>query len=118
MKIELWVSSDLARLPKTPLDQYKHRLIFFYNDEESKTPNSAAERAWRITNAAINRLEGLELKLRQDFDSVAKGQTLGVGDLVKVNGSSFVCEPSGFSPCAAGETKGPAPTRRTGPRVT
>ena len=109
MRIELWMSSDLARLPGVSLPDYQHRLAFFYEDTTSKDVWFAAERAWRITNAAINRLEGEELKLRHDFQSVAPGQALSVGDIVKAGESSFVCERTGFSVHAPKETKRPTP---------
>ena len=97
MKIELWMASDLCRLPDVSVDKYAHRLAFFYEDSVSKSARSASERAWRITNAAINRLEGEELQLRLQFESVAPGQALSVGDMVKVDGATMICERVGFS---------------------
>lgn len=114
MRVELWMASDLARLPGVSLPEYQHRLAFFYNDTTSKDAKFAAERAWRITNAAINRLEGEDLKLRQDFQSVAPGQALSFGDIVKVDGSSLMCEKNGFSVYVSGETKRPIPAKRIG----
>jgi len=97
MKVELWMSTDLARLPNQMGKGFAQRLAFFYEDSTSKSARAAAERAWRITNAAINRLEGEELELRQQFESVAPGQALSVGDAVKVDGATLICERTGFS---------------------
>lgn len=97
MRVELWIASDLSRLPNVAVSEYAHRLAFFYDDDESPNVHSAAERAWRITNGAINRLEGRDLELRMLFESVAPGQALSVGDRVKVGNTTVVCEPTGFS---------------------
>lgn len=97
MRVELWMASDLCRMPNMSTSEHAHRLAFFYDDNESKSVRAASERAWRITNAAINRLEGEELKLRLQFESVAPGQALSVGDKVKVDGATMICERIGFS---------------------
>lgn len=97
MRVELWMASDLSRLPDVALSGYAHRLAFFYEDDESPNALAAAERAWRITNGAINRLEGGDLELRLQFESVAPGQALSVGDKVKFGEATLVCESVGFS---------------------
>lgn len=97
MRVELWMASDLSRLPDVPVSQYAHRLAFFYEDDESPHVNLAAERAWRITNGAINRLEGKDLELRLQFESVAAGQALSVGDKVKIGETTLICESTGFA---------------------
>jgi hypothetical protein len=101
MNVEIWVLNDLKRLAGTQFDQYPRELKFIYEDAESKNDAEAAERAWSITSAAINRLQGEELDLRLKWESVAAGLTLGVGDVVKIDTRSYVCQVSGFESIAS-----------------
>lgn len=96
MKIELWITGDLTRSPSHNLNEHPKLLTYFYEDDESPGVNQALDRAWYITNGAINRLEGKDLEHREAFHSIAPGQVLSVGDLVRVESRWFECEPQGF----------------------
>jgi hypothetical protein len=96
MKIELWIAGDLTRSPGRSPDEHPKLMTYFYEDDESTGINQALERAWLITNGAINRLEGKDLEHREIFHSIAPGQTLSVGDLVHVDSRWFECKPQGF----------------------
>lgn len=96
MKIELWIAGDLTRSPGHSIDEHPKLMAYFYQDDESTSINQALERAWLITNGAINRLEGKDLEHREIFHSIAPGQALSVGDLVHVESRWFECKPQGF----------------------
>lgn len=93
MKVEIWIESGFSAPPGKPR---KLIPVFEYTDRISKTVTEAADRAWRITNAAIIRLEGEELHLRTVWDTLNPGRSLSVGDVVVVDGRRVKCRPFGW----------------------
>lgn len=115
MNIELWITGDLTRSPGHSPDEHPKLLTYHYKDDESTTTNQALERAWYITNGAINRLEGKDLEHREKFHSIVPGQVLSVGDLVRVESRWYECEPQGFKEVKDPQSNHPTTKRAEAP---
>lgn len=92
MKVEVWCR-PLAVVPgvRSPLQKLAE-----WDDPDSGSPSRAAERAWEITNAHPERLEGWMAVVRRMWDDAAGGLSFGVGDVVVVDGTRFECPVGGF----------------------
>ena len=94
MNVEVWCRS-LAVLPGQPP---RHAPVLSWDDPVSGTPRAALEKAWSLTNANPERLDGWEAGVRSEWDRVAGGLSLGVGDVVVVDGTRYSCVTGGFVP--------------------
>lgn len=94
MNVEIRVWNDLCR----PVVGRSDVVIrFVYVDRVSDSHRAACDRAWRITSAAIMRLDGEDLEIRMKWESVAGGLTVSVGDVVVVDGVGYRCVPGGWA---------------------
>lgn len=92
MNIQVLIDDDL----RAGIQHRAHRFAFEYEDTVSAGDSEATERAWRITNGAINRLAGEDLDLRLRWESIHHGNTISAGDVVVVDGRAYACTPSGW----------------------
>lgn len=92
MNIQILIEDSL----RAGLQNQAHRFAFEYEDTVSSSDSEAAERAWRITNGAINRLTGEDLELRLKWEAQHVGNVLSTGDVVMVDGRAYSCTPSGW----------------------
>lgn len=95
MRVDLWVSDDLARRPE---DLPALRWVAGWEDVDSASAAAAAERAWRVCNHGEQALDEDERAWREEWDRHANGVRLGVGDVVVADGRPLRCEARGFSP--------------------
>ena len=93
MNVEVLVRNDLCR---PAVGQSNVVIRFVYVDRVSDSHRAACDRAWRITSAAIMRLDGEDLEIRMKWESVARGLTVSVGDVVVVDGVKYRCTPGGW----------------------
>lgn len=84
---ETWIGGSLDKM---------HRFAFSYEDTKSAAPVQAAERAWLITNGAIQRLDEEDLRLRQQWEASYGGHTVSVGDIVIVDDVPYSCAAGGW----------------------
>ena len=96
MKVRIETVNDLCRLVK-PDTERSVVLHFEYVDDESTSHREACQRAWRITSAAIMRLNEKDLSIRMKWEANARGLGLSVGDVVSVDGVRYQCCPDGWS---------------------
>jgi hypothetical protein len=96
MRVQVWLRDDLTRLHNGQVAS--HQRITEWDDPTSSSITAAAERAWRTCSWDPSDLELEESVWRANFDDVAAGRRLSVGDVVVVDGQALRCDRAGFSP--------------------
>lgn len=96
MIVEVWVRNDMMRMKGTTIDDYHRTIRFIYEDKVSASAKHAAQRLWNVTNTISAKLEGDDLKLREDWNREMKGFSFGVGDAIFAEGQVIEYTPKGL----------------------
>jgi hypothetical protein len=85
MRVEVWCRPLAVRVgaPKGRV------LVGGWEDAVSTSPETAALRAVELTNSHPEKLDGWMAVTRREWDSVAGGLAVGVGDAVVAGGACF-----------------------------